>query len=165
MPLRERATGSITSLTPPTAVLKLNGENARLCEAGQKATVQIDPPQVISGRVVTVSAAPNDGNRCEVALNDALPPGTTVGKNLTGLVDVGELKDVVFLGRPADSSPDSVATIFVLEAGGDFARRATVRYGKISGALIQVLEGISPGDLVIVTDMSKWAKYQRVRLQ
>jgi HlyD family secretion protein len=71
----------------------------------------------------------------------------------------------VFFGRPADSSPNSEATIFVLEKDGQSARRVTVHYGKISGALIQVLDGLSPGDRVIVSNVSKWLKYQHVRIQ
>jgi HlyD family secretion protein len=165
MPLRERAAGSITSLEPPRAILRLAGENAERCEPGQKATIQIDPPSVIAGKVVKGSQAQDELRRCEIELSDPLPAGTKVGKSVGGLIEVGELKDVVFFGRPADSLANSVATIFVLEAGNDFARRVTVRYGKISGALIEVVKGVSPGDRVIVTDMSKWAKYQRVRLQ
>ena len=165
MPLRERASGSITSLDPPRVVLRLAGENAERCEVGQKAMVQVDPPKVITGKVVKDSQVPNESGRCEIELADSLPANATVGKNVGGLIDVGELHDVVFLGRPADSSPNSVATIFVVEAGKDSARRVTVHYGKISGPLIQVVEGISAGDRVIVTDMSKWAKYERVRLK
>jgi hypothetical protein len=165
MPLRERASGSITSLDPPRVVPRLTGENAARCEVGQKAMVQVDPPKVITGKVVKDSQAQNESGRCEIELTDPLPASATIGKNVGGLIDVAELYDVVFLGRPADSSPNSVATIFVVEAGNDSARRVTVRYGKISGPLIQVVEGISAGDRVIVTDMSKWAKYERVRLQ
>ncbi|MBV9224239.1 MAG: hypothetical protein JOY85_09435 [Acidobacteriaceae bacterium] len=81
------------------------------------------------------------------------------------LIEAAELKNVVFFGRPADSSANSVATLFVIEPDSSFARRVTVRYGKISGPLIQVVEGLAPGDRVIVTDMSKWASYPRVRIQ
>ncbi len=51
------------------------------------------------------------------------------------------------------------------EPDSAFARRVTVRYGAISGPLKQIVEGIAPGDRVIVTDTSKWAKYPRVRIQ
>ena len=75
-----------------------------------------------------------------------------------------EMKDIVFFGRPAISKPNSTATLFVLE-GNSHARRVTVRYGVISGPLIQVLDGLVPGERVIVTDMSKWADVARVRLE
>jgi hypothetical protein len=161
MPLKERAAGSITSLNPPRAVLKLAGDNGGRCELGQQASAQIDPPKVLLGKVVGIAAA----GECEVEFAGELPSGITVGRTLGGLIGTGVLRDVVFLGRPADARPNTTAPIFVLEPGTSFARRASVRYGKISGPLIQVLDGILPGDLVIVTDMSKWAEYPRVRLE
>jgi HlyD family secretion protein len=94
-----------------------------------------------------------------------VPVGTTIGQRVGALIEVEELTNVVFFARPADSSADSVASVFVLEPGSSFARRKSVRCGKISGPLIQILEGLAPGDRVIVTDMSKWAKYERVRVQ
>ena len=52
--------------------------------------------------------------------------------------------------------------IFVFD-GNSRARRATVRYGAMSGPLIQVLDGLALGDKVIVIDMSKWADLPAVR--
>jgi HlyD family secretion protein len=53
----------------------------------------------------------------------------------------------------------------VIEPNGNFARRVKVRYGQLSGPLIQVVDGLAPGDKVIVTDMSKRNDSERVRLQ
>jgi len=165
MPLRERAKVLISSLEPPRAVVNLAGDNAERCEPGQSVTIQINPPKVSTGKVVKGSSQ-NERGRCEIEFPDPLPSGTTVGQTFGALIELGEeLKDVVFFSRPADSSPNSVASIFVLEPGTGLARRVTVRYGKISGPLIQVIDGISPRDRVIVTDMSKWQKYEHVRLQ
>ena len=90
--------------------------------------------------------------------------GAVIGGRTRGLIVTDEMNDAVFFGRPAGSRPNSTATIFVLE-GESRARRATVRYGVMSGSLIQVLDGLTPGDKVIVTDMSKWADFPSVRLE
>lgn len=165
MPLRERAKGTITSLQLGRAVVALANENAERCQAGQKATAQINPPNIISGKVLKPLQAQGKTNECEIEFSDPLPVSVPIGASVGALIDVGEMRNVVFLARPADSSPNSEAAIFVLEPGSQFARRVTVHYGKISGALIQVIDGLSPGDRVIVTDMSKWLKYQRIRIQ
>jgi hypothetical protein len=55
--------------------------------------------------------------------------------------------------------------LFVLEPNGDFAERTIVRFGRQSGALIQIVSGLSPDDLVIVTDTARWNSYERVRLK
>ena len=95
---------------------------------------------------------------------DALPAGASIGDSVDALVVTDELKDVIYFGRPKTSQPNSAATIFVLE-GDSQARRVAVRYGVMSGPMIQILDGLKPGDRVIVTDMSRWADQERVRLE
>jgi hypothetical protein len=114
----------------------------------------------LAGRVLNRT----ESGECEVELLEKLPEATAVGIEVKGLIVSGELPDVVFFGRPADSKANSTSTIFVLD-GSSSAHRVTVRYGVMSGPLIQVLEGLTPGDRVIVTDMSKWAGLPRVRLE
>jgi hypothetical protein len=157
MPILERAAGSITSLQPPRAVVTLSNQSAERCKIGQKASTQIAPRKVITGRVVT--------GRCEIEFSEPFAGGAAVGAELGALVEVGEMRDVVFFARPADSSADSEASVFVIEPGDQHARRISVHYGKLSGPPIQIVSGLSPGDRVIVTDMSKWIANLRVRLQ
>jgi HlyD family secretion protein len=164
MPLRMRATGSIVSLQPPRAVVKLSDPGVEPCKIGQKFSAQIAPPQVLTGKVVRIPDP--DSGRCEIEFSEALPDNAAAGAKMGALIDTGaEMRDVVFFGRPADSAPNSEASVFVLEPGSQHARRTSVRYGQISGPLIQVISGLSPGDRVIVTDMSKWMSSPRVRLE
>jgi len=162
MPLLERASGLLTSLQPVRAVVAFSDNHAARCEAGRSVKALIEPsPKPIAGKVVRSS---QDGG-CEIELSEPVPEGTTIGGKVGALIEVGELKDVVFFGRPVDSSANSEGTIFAVEPGSSFARRLPVRYGKASGSLIQILGGLVPGDRVIASDMSKWAAYGRVRLQ
>jgi HlyD family secretion protein len=164
MPLRIRAAGSIVSLRPPRAVVKLSDPGVGPCKVGQKITAQIAPPKLLTGQVVRIPDP--DSGRCEIEFSEPLPDAAAVGAKLEALIDIGhQMRDVVFFGRLADSSPNSEATVFVLEPGGQYARRTSVHYGQISGPLIQIVSGLSPGDRVIVTDMSKWMSSPRVRLQ
>jgi HlyD family secretion protein len=166
MPLMGRATGSIISLEPNKAIMRIVPGDPGPCKTGQKASVQIDAPNVITAEVVAVRSGQSAGNaNCEVKLTGSLPADAIVGKKVEGLIGVGSLSDVIFLARPALSSANSQAYIFVLEPGGEFAHRTTVRYGVLSGPLIQVEHGLLPGDRVIVTDTSKWETSQRIRLK
>ena len=159
MPIFVSANGTLTSLQPQRAVL--NFDNQGRCEAGHGARLVVgENPRSLAGKVV----GPTDTGNCEVEFADSLPQGTVAGVKVGGLIAADEMKDVVFVGRPAGSRPNSTAAIFVLE-GTSHARRVTVQYGAMSGPLIQVLHGLAPGDKVIVTDMSKWADIARVRLE
>lgn len=161
MPLFEQATGSITSLHPSRAVLALSGSHAGQCQVGRSAKIQIDPsPKGIEGKVVNGSK-----DACEIEMSDTLPEDAALGSKASGLIQVGEMKDVVYFARPKDSAANGVATLFVMDADSAYARRTQVKYGAISGPLIQIADGLKPGDRVIVTDISKWADYPRLRLQ
>ena len=158
MPLRQNLSGSVTSLNPPTVTLTL--PQTGVLRVGQKASLQIKPPVILTGRVAHVSSA-----TAEIELADALPAGTSVGSQLGAMVEVGEASDIVFFDRPADARPNTETIIFLIEPDGQHAKRVPVHYGRISGPQIEIVSGLSPGDRVIVTDMSKWASYARVRLK
>ena len=159
MTLVAPASGSVTSLHPATAVLKFSTEER--CEPGRKAQILVDGSKPFPARITK----PVPGPACEVEISTPLPPNAKLDTRVEGLLEVGELKDVIFFARPADSSPNSTAWIFVLEPSGTYARRVMVRYGRMSGPLIQVLEGLAPGDRVIVTSMSQWNNMERVRIE
>jgi multidrug efflux pump subunit AcrA (membrane-fusion protein) len=160
MPQRQNFSGSITSLKPPTVSVTLPPSAADAVRVGQKASLQIRPPTIFTGRVIRVGSA-----TAEIELAESLPTDATLGTKLGAMIEVGELSDIVFFDRPADARPNTETSVFVLESDGQHARRVNVRYGSISGPQIQILSGLSPGDRVIVTDMSKWASYPRVTLK
>jgi len=95
---------------------------------------------------------------------NSLPEGTAVGTRIGALIDTREeLRDVVLFDRPADAKPNTESIIFVLD-GDEYAKRVTVHYGRQSGEQMEIISGLAPGERVIVTDMSPWAAYSRVRL-
>jgi hypothetical protein len=154
------ASGAIASIKPHRAILTIESSDGK-CEAGKAARLVVgENPRPLAGRVV----GRTDEERCEVEFTDALSLGAKLGDKVGGHIVTDELKNVVFFGRPAKSQPNSTATILVLD-GDSQARRVTVRYGSMSGLLIQVIHGVVPGDRVIVTDRSKWAHLPRVRLE
>jgi len=166
MLLRLMGEGEIVSLQPPQALVKVSAPTAHSAKIGQKASVQIKPPAVLAGRVVDVDRTVEDGfTKVKIELDEPLPKDAPLGAKLGSLVEVGELKDVVFFAKPADARPNSERALFVIEPNGQFARRTEVHFGVQSGPLIQIISGLSPGDHVIVTDTSKFESYERLRLK
>lgn len=164
MPIVAQASGSIKSLQPFEALLKVAAKDHDTCQAGRTAKVELEPSQPpFTGRVLGASGAVDTS--CVVEIYGSAPAEAAVVNQVNALVEVGTLKNVTFFGRPAKSSAYSVAQLFVLESGSSFAYRTTVRYRMLSGPLIQVVSGLDPGDQVIVTDMSQWEKAERVKLE
>jgi hypothetical protein len=158
MLLRQNFSGSVTSLNPPTVTLA--APQTDVLRVGQKAFFQIKPPTILTGKVTRVGPV-----TAEIELADSLPAGISVGLHLGAMIEVGELADILFFDRPADARPNTETIIFLIEPDDQHAKRVPVHYGRISGPQIEILSGLSPGDRVIVTDMSKWASYARVTLK
>jgi multidrug efflux pump subunit AcrA (membrane-fusion protein) len=66
---------------------------------------------------------------------------------------------------PTFRSEQGTITLFRLQADSDEAVRVKVRLGKSSVNTVQILEGVKPGDRVVLSDMSAWDAFDRVRLK
>ena len=74
-----------------------------------------------------------------------------------------ELNDIIYVGRPAFGQENSAVSLFKLLPNGE-AVRTTVKLGRSSVNEIEVIEGLQPGDQVILSDMSAQEAYDRIRL-
>ena len=74
-----------------------------------------------------------------------------------------ELNDIIFVGRPAFGQENSSVSLFKVLPNGE-AVRTTVKLGRSSVSTIEIVEGLQPGDQVILSDMSTWDEYQRIKL-
>jgi HlyD family secretion protein len=54
--------------------------------------------------------------------------------------------------------------MFKLEADGVHATRVPVQLGRSSVNVIEVRQGLQPGDRVITSDMSQWDTDDRIKL-
>jgi len=166
MPIRLMPAGEITSLTPPEVSVTVPSGTVPSPQVGQQASVQVKPPEVMIGSVVDLDRATRlDSWKLTIRLNEPFPADAAVGVKVGSLIEVGELKDVVYFERPATARANTEMPLFVLEPNGEFAKRTTVRFGRQSGALLQIVSGLSPGDMVIVTDTSKWNSQERLRIK
>ena len=74
-------------------------------------------------------------------------------------------KDVLYVGRPVHGQADSTIGIFKITEDGSEAVRVNVKLGRSSVNTIEVLDGLKVGDKVILSDMSAWDNFDRVRLK
>ena len=55
--------------------------------------------------------------------------------------------------------------MFKLELDDKTAVRAQVKLGRSSVNTVEILQGLKVGDQVILSDMSRWDNFDRVRLE
>ncbi|HKS27518.1 MAG TPA: HlyD family efflux transporter periplasmic adaptor subunit [Pyrinomonadaceae bacterium] len=146
------------------AELKIAETQAKDITLGQKA--EIDTRNgIIPGHVMRIDPAAQQGTvTVDVALDGELPQGARPDLSIDGTIELERLADVIYMGRPAFGQPQSTVGVFKLDPSGKEAVRVNVRLGRSSVSTIEILEGLQPGDQVILSDTSQWDSYNRIRL-
>jgi HlyD family secretion protein len=146
------------------AELKISETQAKDVQIGQK--VKVDTRNgVIAGTVSRIDPSVREGTvTVDVKLEGALPQGARPDLSVDGTIELEHLDNVVYVGRPATGQPNSTISLFRLGPDGREATRVAVKLGRSSVSTIEVVEGLRPGDKVILSDMSQWDAQERVRL-
>lgn len=146
------------------AELKIAETQAKDILIGQKASIDTRNG-VIPGHVVRIDPAVVNGTvTVDVKLDDKLPLGARPDLSVDGTVELERLADVLYVGRPVYGQAHSLITLFKLDEGGKGATRVQVKLGRSSVNTIEILEGLKVGDQVVLSDMSAWDAYERIRL-
>jgi HlyD family secretion protein len=146
------------------AEIQIPETKAKDVQIGQPAEVDTRNG-IVSGKVSRVAPSVQNGTvTVDVAFSGELPLGVRPDLSVDGVIELGILDNVVYVGRPAFGREHSTTQIFRLDADGVYANRTQIQLGRSSVNTIEVLNGLEPGDRVILSDTSKWHAYDRVKL-
>ncbi len=146
------------------AEIKIAETQAKDVQDLQPATIDTHNG-IIPGHVIRVDPSVVAGTRTvDVALDGPLPPGAVPDLSVDGTIELEHLRDVLYVGRPAFGQPDSTVTLFKVDKDGKGAVRVQVKLGRSSVNTIEILGGLEVGDVVILSDMSRWDGFDRIRL-
>ena len=147
------------------AEIKIAETQAKDVAIGQKATIDTRNG-VVNGHVSRIDPSVVNGTvTVDVAITDPLPNGARPDLSVDGTVELENLKDVLFVGRPVHGQADSTIGIFKIIDDGSEAVRVNVKLGRSSVNTIEIVQGLKIGDKVILSDMSAWDNFDRVRLK
>jgi HlyD family secretion protein len=147
------------------AELKIAETQAKDIQIGQPASVDTHNG-VIPGHVVRIDPSVVNGTvTVDVTLDAKLPQGARPDLSVDGTIDLEKMDNVLYVGRPAFGQEQSTVGMFKLEPEGNNAVRAQVKLGRSSVNTVEILQGLKEGDQVILSDMSRWDSYDRVRLE
>ncbi|MEM9530161.1 MAG: HlyD family efflux transporter periplasmic adaptor subunit [Pseudomonadota bacterium] len=117
------------------------------------------------GRVTRIDPSVVNGSvTVDVEFSAALPEGARPDLSITGTIEIERLDDVVFVGRPVEGQAGGYGSLFRVGADGADARRVQVKFGRGSVNALEVVDGLVPGDRVILSDMSQWDGTDRIQL-
>jgi HlyD family secretion protein len=147
------------------AEIKIAETQAKDVQIGQSATVDTRNG-IMNGHVIRIDPSVQNGTRTvDVSLEGDLLKGAVPDLSVDGTIELQRLNDVVFMGRPAFGQDQSTVGIFKVTPDGNQATRVQVQLGKSSVNTVEIVSGLQPGDKVILSDMSAWDAYERVRLK
>nr|MBA2245036.1 HlyD family efflux transporter periplasmic adaptor subunit [Gemmatimonadota bacterium] len=147
------------------AELRIPETQARDVAVGQRANIDTRNG-IVAGRVVRVDPAVQNGTvTVDVTLEGELPRGARPDLSVDGTIEIERLENVLYVGRPAYGQAESTVGLFRLEENGSTARRINAQLGRSSVNTIEVVNGLAEGDIIILSDMSQWDAYERVRLR
>ena len=147
------------------AELRIAETQAKDLTIGQIA--QVDTRNgIIPGKVIRIDPAAQNGTvTVDVALEGALPRGARPDLSVDGTIELERLDNVLHVGRPAFGQEQSTVGLFKLDTATGEAMRAQVQLGRSSVNTIEILGGLAEGDQVVLSDMSAWDQFDRIRLR
>jgi HlyD family secretion protein len=139
----------------------------------QAKDVKIDQPATVDtrngmakGLVSRIDPSVQNGTvTVDVQFPGPLPQGTRPDLSVDGTIELENLPDVLYVGRPVHGQSDSTVGIFKLLEDGSEAIRTNVKLGKSSVNTVEIVQGLKSGDKVILSDMSAWDGVDRIRLR
>lgn len=146
------------------AVLRIPETQAKDVAIGQEAAIDTRNG-IVRGRVVRIDPGAQNGTvTVDVTLTGELPRGARPDLSVDGTIELERLDSVLNVGRPAYGQANSTVGIFRMIPGTDEAERVRVELGRSSVNTIEIVRGLNPGDVVILSDMSRWDGVERVRV-
>lgn len=147
------------------AEIRIPQTQAQEIIVGQVALVDTRT-DTIEGRVTRIDPAVRQGTvTIDVSLPTPLPGSARPDLSVDGNVIIERLDDVVYVGRPTFGQANTRVSLFRITPDGEYADRIPVMLGASSVNEIEIREGLTPGDVVILSDMSQFDGFDRVRIR
>ena len=120
---------------------------------------------IVKGHVSRIDPASQGGTvGVDITLDGALPPGARPDLSVDATIELERLTNVLYVESPAFGQEHSTISLFKVVPPRDVLR-TPVKIGRRSVQFVEVLDGLVEGDRVVLSDMSQYDAYDRLRLQ
>jgi len=147
------------------AQIKIAETQANELSPGMKSTIDTRNG-IVAGRVSRIDPSVQNGTvTVDISIDEALPNGARPDLSVDGTIEIENLKNILYVGRPAFGQPQTTVGLFKMNEDGTEAVRTSVKLGRFSVSSVEVLQGLKEGDRVILSDTSALSSYERIRLK
>jgi multidrug efflux pump subunit AcrA (membrane-fusion protein) len=145
------------------AELRIPEVRAKDVRVGQRVRIDMRTAD-IDGIVSRIDPAVQGGTvTVDVRLEGPLPQGARPDLTVEGVIELEHIEDALQMRRPANVESGTRVSLFRLGPDG-LAERTPVSLGRASMEMIEIVDGLEPGDVVIVSDTSAWDGSERLRI-
>jgi HlyD family secretion protein len=145
------------------AELRVPEVRAKDVRVGQRVRIDMRSAD-IDGIVSRIDPAVQGGTvTIDVRLDGPLPEGARPDLTVEGVIELEHIDDALQVRRPANVESGSRVSLFRVGSDG-LAERTSVTLGRASMEMIEIVDGLEPGDVVIVSDTSAWDGNARLRI-
>ncbi|WP_229259971.1 efflux RND transporter periplasmic adaptor subunit [Duganella aquatilis] len=131
---------------------------------GRHGSVQQDG-RTYGADIRTIYPQIKDGRfTVELVFTNGQPPVLNPGQSLDARITLGEPAPALLLPNGAFINDSGGAWVYVVDASGRNAQRRAVRTGRRNNSQIEVLEGLSPGDKVILSSYAAYGNSPRLQI-
>jgi HlyD family secretion protein len=145
------------------ATIQVPETQAKDVQFGQKA--QVDTRNgIVPGHVTREDAAAINGTvSVDITFDGPLPAGARADQSVDGTVEIQNMRNVLYIGRPVHGDENSTVGLFKVLNQGEEGERVQVKLGRGSVNTMEVLGGLKEGDTVVLSDMSNYDAVDRVQ--
>ena len=131
-------------------------EGAAALKVGQQVSIKVDalPGQAFAGHIERIAPVVDQASGTIAVTVAADNSSKQLRPGLFCRLDIAydRIADAILLPKPALQGGREDSTVFVVEGGK--AKRKAVKLGRENGGVVQVLDGIEAGDMVITAGQS-----------
>lgn len=143
--------GSVKKLI---ALIKVPQSQAELLMLKQKVIIDTRRDK-INGRIVRIDpVVENNTVTIEIALPDNLPSSARPHGNVDAIIIADTLKNILYIDRPANIQANSDKAIFKISQDSQVALLTKLKFGRLAGRYVEIIEKANLGDTFIVSDLS-----------
>jgi HlyD family secretion protein len=147
------------------AVIRIPETQARDVTLGLKVAVDTRNG-IVNGTVARIDPSVQNGTvAVDVSITEPLPRGARPDLTVDGTIEIEKLTNILYVGRPAQATPEGLIGLFKLDPATGEANRVRVKLGRASVNTVEVVEGLAQGDTVILSDTSTWDAHDRLRIR
>lgn len=121
---------------------------------------------LMSGLVQRIDPAVVNGSvQVDIEIRSELPKEVRPELTVEGEIHVAKLDDALYIKRPMFAKANDAGSVYLVNPENNNVTLSQVTYGRASQTHIEIKNGLSVGDNVVISDVSSWKEKQIQAIQ